>query len=166
MDVRIEIVRGMAGETIARNRRPLPFSVALMALGTIGERVHAGQREARPAMNFERLHVVPSPRRMATVATAAQPRLVWVAMTVAALTGHAPLTNVTLVAGRGFVSPGEREAGSRVIEAPSRVARGHRPARRGVTVSAIQTLRDRVVSRSLGASVKLQIQSDHSAISE
>ena len=112
MNTRIEVVGGMAGETIARNRRPLPFSVALMTLGAVRERMHAGQGEAGSAMNFERLRVVPPPGRMATVAPAAQPRLVRVAVTVFALSGHAPLAAVTLVAGRGFVSPGEREAGA------------------------------------------------------
>jgi len=100
MNVRVEIVRGMAGEAIARNRGPLPFSVALMALGAVGERVHAGQWEARPPMNLERLHVVPSSGRMATVAPSAQPRLMRVAVTVAALPDHAPLAAVTLIAGR------------------------------------------------------------------
>ena len=137
MDVRIEIVRGMAGEAVARNGGPLPFAVALMALGTIGERMHACQREARPAMNLERLRVIPSPRRVAAVASSAQPRLVRVAVTVPALSGHAPLTAVTLIAGRGCVSPGKREAGPRVIEATPHVARGHRPARGCVAISAI-----------------------------
>jgi hypothetical protein len=100
MDARIEIVGGMTGETVARDRRPLPFSVALMALGAIGQCMHPGQWEARPAMNLERLHVVPSSGRMATVAPSAQPRLMRVAMTVAALPDHAPLAAVTLIAGR------------------------------------------------------------------
>ncbi|RLB44378.1 MAG: hypothetical protein DRH30_01765 [Deltaproteobacteria bacterium] len=150
VNVRIEIIRGMAGETVARNRRPLPFSVALMALGTIGERVHPGQWEARPAMNFERLHVVPSSRRVATAAAPTQARLMRIAVTVAALPGHALLAAMTLIAGRGIVSSAERETGSRVIEALSRLTRGHAPARRGVTVPAIHSLGDRVVPCGLG----------------
>ena len=62
MDVRIEIVRGMAGETVARDRRPLTFSVALMALGAIGERVHSRQWESRSPMDLEGLGVIPTPR--------------------------------------------------------------------------------------------------------
>jgi len=36
VDVRIEIVRGMAGEAIARHGRPLPLAGSLMALGAVG----------------------------------------------------------------------------------------------------------------------------------
>jgi hypothetical protein len=150
MDVPIEIIRGVAGETVARNRRPLPFSIALMALGAIGERVHARQRKACAAMDLERLHVVPSSGRMATATSAAQPRLMRVAVTVFALSGHALLAAMTLIAGSGFVSSAEWKAGPGVIEASSHVALGHLPAAWSVAVPAIEPFGDRVVASGLG----------------
>jgi hypothetical protein len=123
-----------------------------MALGAVGERVHAGQWEARPPMNLERLHVVPSSGRMATFASAAQPRLMRIAVTVAALADHAPLAAVALVAGSGVVSAAERKAGSGVVEAFSRFSTGHLPARRGMAVPAIHSLGNRIVARGFGAS--------------
>jgi hypothetical protein len=152
MDVRIEIIGGMAGETVAWNRRPLPFSVALMALGAVGERVHAGEWEAGPAMNLERLHIVPSPGGVATAASAAQPGLMRVAVAVSAVARHSSLAAVALVAGRGIVSPAERKPGAGVVEAFSRLCSGHLPARRSMAVPAIHSLGERVVTASFGTS--------------
>jgi len=142
----------MAGEAVARNGGPLPFSIALMALGAVGERVHTGQGEARPAMDLERLHVVPSSGRMATVASAAQPRLMRIAVTVATLSGDPPLAAMALITSRGIVSPGEWEAGSGVIEAFSRLSPDHLPARRGMAVPAIHPFGNRIVASSPRAS--------------
>jgi len=122
-----------------------------MALGAVGQRMHAGEWETRPAMNLERLHVVPSPRRMATAASVAQSGLVRIAVTVAAVSSHTALAAVALVAGRGIVSPGEREAGPGMIETLPRFPRAHFPTRRGVAVPAIHSFGDRVVTGSLGA---------------
>jgi hypothetical protein len=152
MDVRIEIIGGMTGKAVARDSRPLPFPVALMAFGAIGEGVHAREREARSAMDLERLHVVPSPGRMATAASSAQPGLMRITMTVLALARHPALTAVALVAGRRFVSSGERETSSGVIESLSGLSTAHLPARGGVTVPAIESLGDRVVTAGLGSS--------------
>jgi hypothetical protein len=152
MDVRIEIIGGMAGKAVARDGRPLPFPVALMALGAIGERVHAREREARSAMNLERLHVVPSPGRMATAASTAEAGLMRIAVTVFAIACDLAFAAMALVAGRRLVSSGERETSSRVIEALSSLCTGHLPARRGVTVPAIDSFGDRVVTASLGPS--------------
>ena len=74
-----------------------------------------------------------------------------ITMTVDALSLHASLAAMTLVAGRGVVSSAEWETGARVVEALSRLTPAHAPARRGVTVPAIHSLGDRVVAGSLGA---------------
>jgi hypothetical protein len=121
-----------------------------MAFGAVGERVHACKWETGPAMNLERLHVVPSPRRMATAASSAQSGLVRIAVTVAAVSRHTALAAVALVACRRIVSPGEREAGPGMIETLPRLPRAHFPTRRGVAVSAIDSLGDRVVTAGLG----------------
>ena len=117
MDARIEVVGCVAGEAVALNRGPLPLSVAQMAFGAIGQRVHARQRESRSAMDFKRLEVIPSSRRMAAVTSPAQPFLVWIFVTRSALPRHAPLTAMTLIAGSGLVSPCEGEAGAGMVEA-------------------------------------------------
>jgi hypothetical protein len=121
-----------------------------MALGAIGKRVHAREREARSAMNLERLHVVPSPGRMATAASTAEAGLMRIAVTVFALACYLAFATMALVAGRRLVSSGERETSSGVIEALSSLSTGHLPARRGVTVPAIDSLGDRVVTAGLG----------------
>lgn len=151
MDVRIEIIRGMTRKAIALHRRPLPLAVSLMALGAVRERMHSSQRKARPSVNFERLHVVPPPRGMTTVATGAEPGLMWILVAHAAFSGHAPLLSMTAVAGNSFVSPGQREARSGVIEPLPFLSARHLPIRRRVAVAAIQALGDRAMAGFAGA---------------
>jgi hypothetical protein len=151
MDVRIEIIRGVTGEAIALHRRPLPFVVSLMALGAVRERVHPGERKARPSVELESLHVVPPPRGMTTVASGAQPGLMWILVAHAALSGHAPLPSVTPVACHRLVSPGQRKAGSGVIETLPFLSARHLPVRGGVAVPAIQSLGDRAMAGFVGA---------------
>ena len=147
VNVGIEIVCGVAGKAIALNGSPLSFGVSNVAFGARRESVHARERKARPPMDVERLHVVPSPRGVATVAAAAQPFLVRIAVAVGALSSHAPLAVVALIAGRSLVSAGQRKPGEGVIEALAAFATAHAPAGRRVAIAAVQTLGDRVVSR-------------------
>jgi hypothetical protein len=75
-----------------------------------------------------------------------------ISVTVAAVAYHAALAAVALVAGRRIVPPSEWESSTGVVEALPCLPRAHLPTRWGVTVSAIDPLRDRVVAARLGTS--------------
>lgn len=146
VNIRIEIVGRMAGKAVALDRSPLPFVVAYVTLGAVGERMHPGEREPGPPMELERPHVVPSARRVTARASAVQTRLVRVLMTTLAFASDTPLTAVTLVARSRCVSTRERKPGSRMVEALPGLPSGHVPAIWGVAVSAIHAQCDRVVT--------------------
>jgi hypothetical protein len=90
----------MTREAIGFDRSPLPFAIAQMALCAVGERMHSGQWESRPSVDFERLHVVPTSRGMTTRAATAQTRLMRVAMAALAFAHDPLLATVALVARR------------------------------------------------------------------
>jgi len=133
--------RGSGGREGSRGS-PLPLAIALMTLGAVGERMHPGERESRPSMDLERLHVVPTSRRMTARAATAQTRLMRVSMAAFALARDPLLTTVTLVACGGCVAPRERKAGSRVVEPFAGLRARHMPARGGVAIAAVQALGD------------------------
>jgi hypothetical protein len=141
----------MTSEAIARHGRPLPFAVSLMALRAVGKRMHSGEGEARSSVNLERFGVIPALRRMATVATVAEPRLMRILVAFAALSGHTLLAAVAAVASHRLVPPGQGEPGSRMIEAFPSFPAQHLPAGRGMAIAAIQPLGNRVVTGLFGA---------------
>lgn len=142
MDTGVQVVGRVACEAVGLDRSPLPLAIALMTLGAVGERMHPGERESRPSMDLERLHVVPTSRRMTACAATAQTRLMRVSMAAFALARDPLLATVTLVACGGCVAPRERKAGSRVVEPFAGLRARHMPARGGVAIAAVQALGD------------------------
>ena len=147
MDVGAPVVLGVTAEAIRRGTAPLAGAASLMTLGAIGERVHAGEWQARESMALDGARALPAHGGVATITALRQAMFVCVFVTASAHARDALILPVAGRAGRALVLASQREPRARVIETAALAAAPEElPAVGGVTRRAIEALRDGAMS--------------------